>query len=331
MRFAAASKNNASNYATAGAHIINASSDIQQAIANRKPDYTGIAITAMDAALLEKQAALKAKTAVNTAGLKAVAGVKEAELTADSRVAAAQSMADAKIKVAEMDADVQELEDKRRMAGKLSALGALAAKTAVKRKKVDPPEFDGVDLSTDIAETTAKIAKLQQEIDAFNSGTEVATEPTTPTTGSTPAVSTSLTPGSDGLYNVGIVELAERLRDNFGLTITEHPEFGGVTNVHSRNSHHYHGNEEGKGEAVDVQDWRPDVINGVHWTDRTANLRDLLRGSGHEVLGPGDPGHSTHLHLGNYGGIFSLNQQQYDYLFGGNSGGKNATFVLNNS
>lgn len=325
MRFAAASKNNASNYATAGAHIINASSDIQQAIANRKPDYTGIAITAMDAASLEKQAALKAETAVNTAGLKAVAGVKEAELTADSRVAAAQSMADAKIKVAEMDADVQELEDKRRMAGKLSALGALAAKTAVKRKKVDPPEFDGVDLSTDIAETTAKIAKLQQEIDAFNSGTEVATEPTTPTTGSTPAVSTSLTPGSDGLYNVGIVELAERLRDNFGLTIAEHPEFGGVTDVHSRNSHHDYG------EAIDVQDWRPDVIDGVHWTDRTANLRDLLRGSGHEVLGPGDPGHSTHLHLGNHGGTFSLNQQQYDYLFGGNSGGRNATFVLNNS
>ena len=44
MRFAAASKNNASNYATAGAHIINASTDIQQAIANRKPNYTGIAI-----------------------------------------------------------------------------------------------------------------------------------------------------------------------------------------------------------------------------------------------------------------------------------------------
>jgi len=157
MRFAAASKNNASNYATAGAHIINASSDIQQAIANRKPDYTGIAITAMDAALLEKQAALKAKTAVNTAGLKAVAGVKEAELTADSRVAAAQSMADAKINVAEMEADVQELEDRRRMAGKLSALGALAAKTAIKPKKVDRPEIITTDRSGQISEAQAAL------------------------------------------------------------------------------------------------------------------------------------------------------------------------------
>ena len=331
MRFAAASKNNAGNYAAAGAQIINASTDIQQAIANRRPDYSGLALVAMDAASLEKLAAIKAETQVNTAGLKAVAGVKEADLTADSRVAATQSMADARINVAEMNADVQELKDKRRMAGNLSALGALAAKTAIKRKKVDPPKFDGVDLSTDIAETTTKIAKLQKEIDEFNSGTEVATAPTAPTTGSTPAVSTSLTPGSDGLYTVGIVELGERLRDNFGLTIVEHPAFGGVTDVHARGSHHYYGEDEGKGEAIDVQDWRPDVINGVHWKDRTANLRDLLRGSGHEVLGPGDPGHSTHLHLGNHGGIFSLNQQQYDYLFGGNSGGKNATFVLNNS
>jgi len=198
MRFAAASKNNASNYATAGAHIINASTDIQQAIANHKPDYTGIAITAMDAASLENQAALKAETAVNTAGLKAVAGVKQAKLTADSRAAAAQSMADAEINVAEMNADVQKLKDKHRMAGKLSALGTLAAKTAIKRKKVDPPKFDGVDLSTDIAETTAKIAKLQKEIDAFNSGTEVATEPTIPTTGSTPTTSQPLTSSSSG-------------------------------------------------------------------------------------------------------------------------------------
>ena len=41
MRFAAASKNNAGNYATAGAQIINASTDIQQAIAHRRPDYSG--------------------------------------------------------------------------------------------------------------------------------------------------------------------------------------------------------------------------------------------------------------------------------------------------
>ena len=323
MRFAAASKNNAGNYAAAGAHIINASTDIQQAIANRKPNYTGIAITAMDAALLEKQAALKAKTAVDTAGIKAVAGVKEAELTADSRVAATQSMADARINVAEMETNVQELKDRRRMAGKLSALGALAAKTAIKPKKVDRPEPSNIDYASQQDEILANLEVLRKERDALDLLTDSAS--TAPTTGSTLAVSTSLTPGSDGLYTVGIVELGERLRDNFGLTIAEHPEFGGVTDIHAPNSHHDYS------EAIDVQDWRADVINGVHWTDRTANLRNLLRGSGHEVLGPGDPGHESHLHLGNHGGTFSLNQQQYDYLFGGNSGGKNATFVLNNS
>ena len=335
MRFAAASKNNAGNYAAAGAQIINASTDIQQAIANRKPNYTGIAIAAMDAASLEKQAALKAETQVNTAGLKAVADVKQAELTADSHVAATQSTADARINVAEMEANVQELKDKRRMAGKLSALGALAAKAAIKPKKVDRPEIITTDRSGQISKAQSDLDEATAKYNQYykNSGEqgEVETTPTAPTTGSTPAVSTSLTPGSDGLYTVGIVELGERLRDNFGLTIVEHPAFGGVTNVHAPNSHHYYGQDDGTGEAIDVQDHRSDVINGVHWTDRTANLRDLLKGSGHEVLGPGDPGHSTHLHLGNHGGIFSLNQQQYDYLFGGNSGGKNATFVLNNS
>jgi len=158
MRFAAASKNNAGNYANAGAQIINASTDIQQAIANRRPDYSGLALVAMDAASLEKQAALKAETQVNTAGLKAVAGVKQAELTADSRVAAAQSTADAKLKVAEMNADVQELKDKRRMAGNLSALGALAAKAAIKPKKVERPEIITTDRS-------GQISKAQSDLD----------------------------------------------------------------------------------------------------------------------------------------------------------------------
>ena len=196
MRFAAASKNNASNYATAGAHIINASTDIQQAIANRKPDYTGIAITAMDAALLEKQAALKAKTAVDTAGLKAVAGVKEAELTADSRVAAAQSMADAKINVAEMDADVQELKDKRRMAGKLSALGALAAKTAIKRKKVDRPEPSNIDYASQQDEILAKLEVLRKQREALDLPTD---SPPSTSDGSQPTTSDDLQPLSSSL------------------------------------------------------------------------------------------------------------------------------------
>ena len=127
---------------------------------------------------------------------------------------------------------------------------------------------------------------------------------------------------SDGLYHIPIVPLGERLRDNFGLTIREHEHFDPVDNVHSPNSYHYHG------EAIDVQDWRADSIDGVSWKDRTKNLESLLQGSGAEIIGPGSgvSGHDSHLHLAAKGGLFKLNQNQYDTLFGGNAGGKSATF-----
>ena len=128
---------------------------------------------------------------------------------------------------------------------------------------------------------------------------------------------------SDGFYHVPIVALGERLRDNFGLTIREHEHFDPVDNVHSPNSYHYHG------EAIDVQDWRDDNIDGVSWKDRTRNLESLLAGSGAEIIGPGSgvKGHDTHLHLAAKDGIFQLNEEQYQHLFGGNAGGRNATFA----
>ena len=127
---------------------------------------------------------------------------------------------------------------------------------------------------------------------------------------------------SDGFYHVPIISLGERLRDNFGLTIREHDHFDPVDNVHSPNSYHYHG------EAIDVQDWRQDDIDGVNWKDRTRNLEKLLAGSGAEIIGPGSgvAGHDTHLHLAAKDGIFKLNDDQYNTLFGGNAGGRNATF-----
>ena len=133
----------------------------------------------------------------------------------------------------------------------------------------------------------------------------------------------SYTLQDDGFYHVPIVDLGTRLRDNFGLTIREHEAFDPVDNVHSPNSYHYHG------QAIDVQDWRDDTIDGVSWRDRTGNLENLLQGSGAEVFGPnsGVAGHDTHLHLAADNGIFRLNQQQYDTLFGGNAGGQNATFA----
>ena len=126
----------------------------------------------------------------------------------------------------------------------------------------------------------------------------------------------------DGRYHIPIVALGERLRDNFGLTIREHEHFDPVDNVHSPNSYHYYG------EAIDVQDWRDDNINGVDWRTRTGNLENLLKGSGAEVFGPnsGLAGHDTHLHLAADNGIFKLDENQYNYLFGGNAGGKQSTF-----
>ena len=128
---------------------------------------------------------------------------------------------------------------------------------------------------------------------------------------------------SDGRYHVPIIALGERLRDNFGLTIKEHSHFDKVDNVHAPNSYHYYD------EALDVQDWRADNIDGVDWRKRTGNLENLLKGSGAEILGPnsGAAGHDTHLHLAAKNGIFKLDENQYNTLFGGGAGGKNTTFA----
>jgi hypothetical protein len=133
---------------------------------------------------------------------------------------------------------------------------------------------------------------------------------------------------ADGFYHVPIVDLGTRLRDNFGLTIKEHSHFDDVDKVHAPNSYHYYD------EALDIQDWRggsgegAEGFDGVGFKQRTKNLRDLMRGSGAEVIGPGDmAGHETHLHLAAKDGIFKLNDQQYQHLFGGNAGGKGATFA----
>ena len=127
---------------------------------------------------------------------------------------------------------------------------------------------------------------------------------------------------SDGRYHIPIVQLGERLRDNFGLTIKEHSHFDTVDDVHSPNSYHNYD------EALDIQDWRSDNIDGVNWRTRTGNLENLLQGSGAEIIGPnsGVKGHDTHLHIAANDGIFKLDDNQYNYLFGGNSGGKNSTF-----
>ena len=132
----------------------------------------------------------------------------------------------------------------------------------------------------------------------------------------------SYTAGADGRYSIPIVDFGHRLQDNFGLSVGEHSAFGGNTGGHASNSYHNYD------EAIDITDWRNDDIDGVSWTQRIANLRKLLAGAGPEVLGPdNDPKHKEHVHLAATGGNLSLSQQQYDYFYGGNSGGKGATFA----
>ena len=130
------------------------------------------------------------------------------------------------------------------------------------------------------------------------------------------------TPNDAGMYQVPLVDFGNRLQDNFGLRVREHPPFGGVSSgVHSDASYHH------AGQAIDITDWRNDDIDGVNWRTRTGNLRDRLQGAGVEVIGPGDmKGHETHLHLAAQGGMLNLNENQYNYFYGGKSGGKEATF-----
>ena len=131
----------------------------------------------------------------------------------------------------------------------------------------------------------------------------------------------SYTAGDDGRYSIPLVDFGNRLQDNFGLRVGEHSAFGGNTGGHADNSYHNYD------EAIDITDWRDDDIDGVSWKDRTINLRKLLAGAGPEVLGPdNDSNHGTHLHLAATGGNLSLSQGQYDYFYGGNSGGKRSTF-----
>ena len=97
-----------------------------------------------------------------------------------------------------------------------------------------------------------------------------------------------------------IVDVGKFLQ-KYGLKIGEHPVFGKVSNVHTKDSYHY----TPGGSAIDVTDWRPDMAPAYEggpsksWKQRTGELswRAKKLGAFTEALGPGDPGHSEHVHL----------------------------------
>lgn len=94
-----------------------------------------------------------------------------------------------------------------------------------------------------------------------------------------------------------IVDIGKELQ-KYGLRVGENPAFGKV-GKHSPGSYHY------AGQAIDVTDWRPDVAPAfeggkpISWKQRTGELSYRAKKSGlfTEALGPGDPGHPTHVHL----------------------------------
>ena len=94
-----------------------------------------------------------------------------------------------------------------------------------------------------------------------------------------------------------IVDIGKELQQ-YGLRVGENPAFGKV-GKHAPKSFHY------AGKAIDVTDWRPDVAPAfeggkpINWKQRTGELAYRAKKSGlfTEALGPGDPGHETHVHL----------------------------------
>jgi len=111
-----------------------------------------------------------------------------------------------------------------------------------------------------------------------------------------------------------IVDIGKYLQ-RFGLRVGEHPAFGGVGGGHSPTGYHP------KGLAIDVTDWRPDIAPAyeggkpIPWKQRTGELswRAKQLGAFNEALGPGDPGHDTHVHLALEGKKY-LTDQQLEWL-----------------
>ena len=111
-----------------------------------------------------------------------------------------------------------------------------------------------------------------------------------------------------------------RAAEKYGWVVGENPHFGsGRVGKHSPNSYHY------SGKAVDITaptnvDVAPAYPGGkpIPWQQRTAELKYRLAKIGQltEVLGPGDPGHPTHVHAAAAGAL-NLSPAQLEWAFTG--------------
>lgn len=101
------------------------------------------------------------------------------------------------------------------------------------------------------------------------------------------------------MAGINIVDLG-RAAQKYGWVVGENPNFGtGRVGGHAPGSYHY------AGKAIDITaptnvDVAPAYEGGkpIPWQQRTGELKYRLAKLGQltEVLGPGDPGHKTHVH-----------------------------------
>lgn len=133
---------------------------------------------------------------------------------------------------------------------------------------------------------------------------------------------------------MGIVPIGKALQ-GYKLTVSENGAFGGVTpGVHSPSGFHP------TDEAIDVTDWRADVGpeyeggEALSWQERTKRLMQRARqlGAFDEVLGPGDKGHATHVHLARRKDRAPLAAEQLEWLGTGRwkQGDGNYSFAMPN-
>jgi hypothetical protein len=118
---------------------------------------------------------------------------------------------------------------------------------------------------------------------------------------------------------IDIVGLAEAAQQH-GWEVGGNPYVGtGHVGVHAPGSYHY------SGKAIDITaptnvDVAPAYPGGkpISWQQRTGELKYRLAKLGQlsELLGPGDPGHSTHVHAA-LTGAANLSPQQLEWAFTG--------------
>jgi hypothetical protein len=121
------------------------------------------------------------------------------------------------------------------------------------------------------------------------------------------------------MAGVNIVDFGKAAQQ-YGWVVGENPAFGtGRVGQHAKGSHHYYG------EAVDITaptnvDVAPAYPGGkpIPWQQRTGELSWRLKQLGGltELLGPGDPGHATHVHAA-LTGTANFTPQQLEWAFTG--------------